>query len=498
MMLKKLSTSNPSRILSNFYRSSIFVSLLPLSSSLTAGGVATSAFVRPHNMFPISFDCFSSCFRTPHSRTRRYASSTTDAASNEDKRLISFVTDIEGDKAYLDRFVDISKILEFEAVQPNLSPGNDFFPYDRHIVFKHADIENHMLLFGGDVCDKGGNDLYVIRQLLSLKKRYGDRVQFILGNRDINKMRIVQELGINSSTSPNEKLIPHGGVNWLRNTGLQGDPVGIDKYFSTSDEDERKELESILIPDVPSERLKWILRKTMGSPDAYEFRYNELLEEKQLIEKMKGNSGDNVEVSDEEVVASFKSSCHPNGLIGEYLANGKLSFKVGKTLFLHGSMPFSLESVLSNFEQSKSTNIGEMQDFWKWLYQYMTPFRNNDLPETLDQWLHSLNTFHEEQMSAWKQNITLKEQDSFHEQPRDLPYDVHWSTVGGYQNSHFGSLCEYSMNPEKSSSDASSPLGFGSLCQYGMVSLIHIHYTNLGYFKSNFSIYLIGLACRSI
>ena len=58
-------------------------------------------------------------------------------------RLISFVTDLEGDKGYFNRFIQASRILDFEDVEPNLSPGLDYFPYDKRVIFQHS-IEEEM------------------------------------------------------------------------------------------------------------------------------------------------------------------------------------------------------------------------------------------------------------------------------------------------------------------------------------------------------------------
>ena len=49
-------------------------------------------------------------------------------------------------------------------------------------------------VFGGDVNDQCDGDVYVVEQLVKLKRKYPDRVHFILGNRDMNKLRLVQEL----------------------------------------------------------------------------------------------------------------------------------------------------------------------------------------------------------------------------------------------------------------------------------------------------------------
>ena len=56
--------------------------------------------------------------------------------------------------------------------------------------------EQTMLVFGGDSQDKGIGDIRFTKLLLDLKAQKGneDRVEFIIGNRDANKLRLASEL----------------------------------------------------------------------------------------------------------------------------------------------------------------------------------------------------------------------------------------------------------------------------------------------------------------
>merc|ERR1719162_2132237 len=151
-------------------------------------------------------------------------------------RRISYLTDVEGDKHYLDRFVLNSDILTFEPVRERTNNDGDEdeaskhlkFPYEQQITFISSDNDEEdnietVCVFGGDIWDKGGNDLYVIRQLISFRQRYGpERVIFIMGNRDINKMRIFAEV-VGCSRDFNEPPT-HGGLFWRKGTGKIGDP----------------------------------------------------------------------------------------------------------------------------------------------------------------------------------------------------------------------------------------------------------------------------------
>ena len=474
-------------------------------------------------------------------------------------RQISFITDVEGDANYFDRFVENSNILEFEYVKPcfDSQPKKehdsniDFFPYNKRVIFRklnnnhdqadnNNDYDNHphpMLVCGGDMWDKGGGDLYVTRQLLSLQERYGkDHVHFILGNRDINKMRILQELGIetkeqgddndddgsSSSSSKRSNALPfHGGVYWLKGSGLVGDTDLIAKAQSiltdekqhTTKHDDDDNSEENLLPEkyaqvmVPSssaaDRLKWMLKKTMGSPDAFELRRSELKDEKLFREryhdeknqktKNRNDEKKEVQITDEDVVASYKSSTHPiHGAMGRYLSQGKLALCLGGAMFLHGSLPFAppmVKKYMHHYNEDKikdcnnddgdddddnnnhsGDNKNNKEGFpWSEFYTYALPFVgkdklgfevDSDAIHSTTEWVDLLNSFAYNQTEAWKRNITAREEGIANLGENDITItttistssmETIWCSLGGYENS---------------SSDGS--LAFGSLLQYGM------------------------------
>ena len=75
------------------------------------------------------------------------------------------------------------------------------------------------------------------------------------------------------------------------------------------------------------DRLRWILSCTMGSPNAFMNRYNELL-------RMKGGHG----LSHDVVTANFIDNLKPNGIFSEYMQHAKLALIINDTLFVHGAV----------------------------------------------------------------------------------------------------------------------------------------------------------------
>lgn len=171
--------------------------------------------------------------------------------------MISFVTDLEG---------QWDKLVTFASANPYVSLVDD------ELVL----ADEASFVFGGDAIDRGPAGQKLVRTLTAAKRRYGERVVLLAGNRDINKLRLVREIDA-----------PRPGA-----TG-----------GSTA------------------ERLRWTFEHTMGAPHAFEFRAQEL-----------GTS------DPDAVVASFRADVAGDGELRTYLELAQLAHRSGTTLFVHGGI----------------------------------------------------------------------------------------------------------------------------------------------------------------
>jgi hypothetical protein len=83
---------------------------------------------------------------------------------------LAYVTDVEGNIDYFQRFVNLATTLSYNG--------------DGELVL----ADGAYFIFGGDVVDKGLGDERLCRQLVSLKRKHPDRVFMLVGNRDLNKV----------------------------------------------------------------------------------------------------------------------------------------------------------------------------------------------------------------------------------------------------------------------------------------------------------------------
>ena len=146
-------------------------------------------------------------------------------------KCCAFLTDVEGNYEYFERYVAISKVLawtdEKKKESLKLKDGVTF-------------------VFGGDSQDKGIGDIRFVKALVSLKDKYPDRVFIIIGNRDANKLRLSTELSDEAMKSAKVRTDPEFPY-WVAK-----DKVITPQAFYDSNKP--------ALQDTPTNRLKWILK----------------------------------------------------------------------------------------------------------------------------------------------------------------------------------------------------------------------------------------------
>jgi hypothetical protein len=169
--------------------------------------------------------------------------------------VIAYLTDVEGRWDKVTSFVDRNPWVTLRGDALELADGATF-------------------VFGGDAIDRGPHGRRIVRTLLAAKRRYGERVILLAGNRDLNKLRLARELNVRG---------PRAAL------------------------------------------LRTILHQTMGAPRAFDHRASELAEE--------GRPHD-----DEAVAASYVAEVGPGGELRAYLEVAQLAYREGVTLFVHGGV----------------------------------------------------------------------------------------------------------------------------------------------------------------
>ena len=175
---------------------------------------------------------------------------------------IAFLTDVEGQWERLRSFADGHPGLRLDGERLEVAAGWTF-------------------LFGGDAIDRGPHGRRVVRALLDAKRRQPDAVRWLIGNRDLNKLRLRRE--------------------------LDGHPP--------------PRAQGSTRPAL----LRWIFENTMGAPDAFAFRQAEL-------------AAEGLPSDDDTVVDSFLADIAPDGDLFAILDQGALAIRAGSALFVHGGV----------------------------------------------------------------------------------------------------------------------------------------------------------------
>ena len=323
------------------------------------------------------------------------AASTTMATSNQLSTvppIVAYCTDVEGSWQYWESYIAISRVLERNKLTGALELAND-----AHFVF------------GGDAVDQGNGDLRFLQDLLTLQDSYPSRVHFVLGNRDFNKMRLIDELSSEHMTkypwSNNNNKYP--GVYWRPNAKQDKDNNNNNDNYDTAQ-------------DTRAFRLKWILSQTMGSGRTFELRRQELA--------MQSNV-DITLIEDDTVVQSFVDSTGPDstlGLLRKYLELGNLGVVIGDTMFIHGGLAPTVMGWLPSCEsgtteQNDTDNVGVYEKDAK-------------------KWIQRLNIFCKNEIKNW----SLAHRNG--QDPARKDGEI-WAFKGGYTGDQFagGNIMQYGM-----------------------------------------------------
>ena len=196
--------------------------------------------------------------------------------------VCGYLTDVESNFDYFERYLAISQIIGWADEE------STYVPNMRRLKFKRDDA---IFVFGGDSQDKGIGDIRFTKLLLELRQKYPGRVQFIIGNRDANKLRLSTELSEKAIRDPQvliDKSFPYWDIEDKRLTPQ----MFLDQNKAENGGSENN----------AANRLRWILDKNMGSPGAFERRRHEL----SILRAV-----DKIDVSDEDVVASYRDEVDP-------------------------------------------------------------------------------------------------------------------------------------------------------------------------------------------
>lgn len=117
-------------------------------------------------------------------------------------------SDIEGsipDISSLSIEYSVQNQTEFVQVPINPSISVKGIKRENQLITTFTDVLNinnnsHNIIFAGDLIDRGPHSIKLLQKMLNLKETNQDKVMLIMGNRDLNKVRLIDELFICKKT----------------------------------------------------------------------------------------------------------------------------------------------------------------------------------------------------------------------------------------------------------------------------------------------------------
>ncbi len=231
---------------------------------------------------------------------------------------VETLTDVEGQWARVEQFLVNSKLLD----RPHTDAGEA--SDDPEKIFMVGDVGTFVYI--GDTIDKGPENQKILRFLISLKTRYFSRVVLIMGNRDINKLRLLYELApaaLKLDDSNTEFDISHFRLKiWksqfeaFTKDADGGAKVSVDEVPTLYTNGQNVDADKVI-------KAKFLLNMTMGCQPTFGLLRQELGPDHDI-----------------DVVRFLEGLPKEGGLIHSYLRLAKIIFydKYTKTLFMHGGI----------------------------------------------------------------------------------------------------------------------------------------------------------------
>ena len=261
----------------------------------------------------------------------------------DDQFRIGYLSDIEGHWGYFLECVRRSNVLDWEDADdctPSLSSALNEGGGEMNILFKRLTLRgnNTHFVYGGDTVDKGPGDIRLVRALVNLKRRYPDRVHLLVGNRDLNKLRLPSELSVDDM---NRDIDDIPGPFWDPSAKTLREHLEEIKLERGSGETN----ESVDELNSKAERLRYMLKYTLGCPDTFEFRREEIkilthifgeypprfLETHDVtpIGELDEEPTSSISVTDDAVVYSFLYEISKDGSLHQYLKLSQIGAIIG-------------------------------------------------------------------------------------------------------------------------------------------------------------------------
>ncbi|KTD07268.1 metallophosphoesterase [Legionella jamestowniensis] len=207
--------------------------------------------------------------------------------------------------------------------------------FDKHgqLTFQPSAV-NPFFVYGGDLTDRGPGDVKLLKQLLSFKKRYPDRVFLLAGNREASKTRFHTEL---HPKYIRERLINGTAPYWLQSRPHTIPSDYVKKHMLKKGKSAQGHTElidyiqSLNIEECQLIYLNWMLEENLGCSHTFAYHAQELAT--QLGKRID-------EISEGMILNSIIEMTSPNGLIGDYLKHAQVAAIIPNTeiLVVHGGL----------------------------------------------------------------------------------------------------------------------------------------------------------------